>query len=82
MADAVEGVAIIHMRGHIHREIMPGNLLVVGNPGGGPQRLKLADFALGGSQVEGGQVWRRMSCRGATARQRTFTRSGACCRPS
>jgi eukaryotic-like serine/threonine-protein kinase len=46
-AQACAGLDFAHRRGIIHRDVKPGNLLVVGGPdGGGEMAVKLADFGI------------------------------------
>jgi serine/threonine-protein kinase len=46
-AQACAGLDYAHRRGIIHRDVKPGNLMVVGGPvGGGPMTVKLTDFGI------------------------------------
>ncbi|HXR29989.1 MAG TPA: protein kinase [Solirubrobacterales bacterium] len=46
-AQACAGLDYAHRRGIIHRDVKPGNLMVVGGPvGGGEMTIKLADFGI------------------------------------
>jgi serine/threonine protein kinase len=46
-AQACAGLDYAHRRGIIHRDVKPGNLMVVGGPvGGGEMTMKLADFGI------------------------------------
>jgi eukaryotic-like serine/threonine-protein kinase len=46
-AQSCAGLDFAHRRGIIHRDVKPGNLLVVGGPdGGGEMAVKLADFGI------------------------------------
>ncbi len=46
-AQACAGLDYAHRRGIIHRDVKPGNLMVVGGPvGGGEMTVKLADFGI------------------------------------
>ena len=45
LADAAEGLAVIHRRGYLHRDIKPANLLLLADASGAV-RLKLADLGL------------------------------------
>ncbi len=46
-AQACAGLDYAHRRGIIHRDVKPGNLMIVGGPvGGGPMTVKLTDFGI------------------------------------
>jgi eukaryotic-like serine/threonine-protein kinase len=46
-AQACAGLDYAHRRGIIHRDVKPGNLMIVGGPvGGGPLAVKLTDFGI------------------------------------
>ena len=46
-AQACAGLDYAHRRGIIHRDVKPGNLMIVGGPvGGGPLTVKLTDFGI------------------------------------
>ena len=46
-AQACAGLDYAHRRGIIHRDVKPGNLMIVGGPvGGGEMTMKLADFGI------------------------------------
>src|SRR5262245_52737323 len=45
LLDLLDALAHAHARGMVHRDLKPNNILVFRN-GGGPPRLKLADFGL------------------------------------
>jgi len=46
-AQACAGLDYAHRRGIIHRDVKPGNLMIVGGPvGGGELRVKLTDFGI------------------------------------
>ena len=47
-AQACAGLEYAHRQGIIHRDVKPGNLMVIGGPAGGPAEMtvKLADFGI------------------------------------
>ena len=47
-AQACTGLEYAHRQGIIHRDVKPGNLMVIGGPAGGPAEMtvKLADFGI------------------------------------
>jgi serine/threonine protein kinase len=46
-AQSCAGLDYAHRRGIIHRDVKPGNLMIVGGPvGGGPMTVKLTDFGI------------------------------------
>ncbi len=47
-AQACAGLEYAHKQGIIHRDVKPGNLMVIGGPAGGPPEMtvKLADFGI------------------------------------
>jgi len=47
-AQACTGLEYAHRQGIIHRDVKPGNLMVIGGPAGGPPEMtvKLADFGI------------------------------------
>ena len=47
-AQACAGLDYAHRQGIIHRDVKPGNLMVIGGPAGGPPEMtvKLADFGI------------------------------------
>jgi serine/threonine-protein kinase len=47
-AQACAGLEYAHRQGIIHRDVKPGNLMVIGGPAGGPPEMtvKLADFGI------------------------------------
>lgn len=47
-AQACTGLEYAHRQGIIHRDVKPGNLLVIGGPAGGPAEMtvKIADFGI------------------------------------
>jgi serine/threonine protein kinase len=66
MLQVARAVAFAHERGIVHRDLKPANILVARTAEGG-QRLKVADFGIGG--VVSGQALARAGGRSHTTRQ-------------
>ncbi len=60
VADAARGLAHAHQRAVLHRDVKPGNLLVLADAKGGASQVRIVDFGLArafGSASTGGTLW-------------------------